>query len=85
MIKDKFQEEDVYNGKCIEQCNVKMYILKFLPLSHTPFTSKVVSFIAKLSPSFSVNWTEMVINLDFPHPPPGKYNKTLIQQNFDPI
>ena len=28
-----------------------------------------LQYIAKLSPSFSFNWTEMVINLDLPHPP----------------
>ena len=32
--------------------------------------NRIIQYIAKLSPSFSVNWTEMVINLDFPHPPP---------------
>ena len=36
--------------------------------------------IAKLSPSFSLSWTEMVFNLDFTpstHPRPGKYKFSL--------
>ena len=33
------------------------------------FLYRIILIIAKLSPSSSVNWTEMVIDLDFPHPP----------------
>ena len=46
----------------------RLYVFKAL-------CGRSLHYIAKLSPSFSLSWTEMVYILTFPHPPthPGKY------------